>query len=65
MSCCSEYTSRKIRVLSFLAMVTVVMIHSDPLSLTENPNAFIRRFSFVAGLLKLWAVPLLYAPKGD
>lgn len=61
---CSADLSRKITILSFLAMVTVVCIHSDPLELMDNPSVAARMFSRGFDLLKLWAVPFFYMVSG-
>lgn len=61
---CSESISRKITVLSFLAMITVVSIHSDPLPLMESPSNFCKNLSLISSMLKEWAVPYFYVVSG-
>ena len=61
---CSESISRKITVLSFFAMITVVSIHSDPLPLMAAPSCFCRNLSRISSMLKDWAVPYFYVVSG-
>ena len=63
MSYCSEYTSRKIRVLSFLAMVMVVSIHSGPFSLmTDLSSATLLVAGWIDDVqcwIQFFAIPLI------
>lgn len=61
---CRESISRKISVLSFIAMVTVVCIHSDPLPLMEDLDSFCTNLSVISSMLKEWAVPYFYVVSG-
>ena len=57
--------SRKIKVLSFLAMVTVVMIHSHALGTFENAVPwclFVQKFLFRT--ITSWAVPFFFVISG-
>lgn len=61
---CSEYTSGKIRVLSFLAMVTVVSIHSGPFSLMTDLSSATLRMAGWIGDAQRWAVPFFFLVSG-
>ncbi len=57
--------SKKITVLSFVAMMAVVMIHSHALGTIENPASwcvFLQTFFFRA--ITAWAVPFFFVVSG-
>lgn len=63
MSYCSERVSRKIVVLSFCAMVTVLSIHSDPLALMQV-GPIPKATSCVLSWFRMWAIPFFYLVSG-
>lgn len=64
MSYCSEYISRKIKVMSFLAMVTVVSIHSGPFSLMTDLSSMTLAVARWIDDAKRWAVPFFFLVSG-
>lgn len=61
----SDYLSQKIKLLSIFAMISVIFIHVNNLSLVNNPKPWFVFFSdwFFTGL-QMWAVPFFFLVSG-
>ena len=63
MKYCSEIHSKRIRVLSLLATIAVVIIHSNSLENIRN-NAFAWWIGNIVAVLQYWAVPFFFIVSG-
>lgn len=58
------YVSRKIRFLSFLAAIGVVVLHTNPIGYVENAPGWVSGFADVLSYFNSWAVPFFFMVSG-
>ena len=61
---CSEYNSRKIRTLSFLASVGVVLLHTNPLANATVGAEWLRNVGLYFSWFNIWCVPYFFLVSG-